>query len=57
MTHFFCETEFLIISLVFHPLALADLGSSEEDENADNDKVQKDAARKFLVKEGAQLHR
>lgn len=57
MTQFFCETEFLIISLGFHPLALADLGSSEEDENADNDKVQKDAARKFLVKEGVQSHR
>ena len=39
MKQFFCETEFLVITLFFHPLALIDLGSSEEDEDEDNDKV------------------
>ena len=39
MKQFFCETEFLVITLFFRPLALIDLGSSEEDEGEDNDKV------------------
>lgn len=39
MKQFYCETEFLVITLFFHALALADLGSSEGDENEDNDVV------------------